>query len=154
MGWLAVRGADDFARLTDYDFTLRDDARRFEVLTLPFHDFAGLAASLELLHELGPAAVAAHVAARVDQIVTWAAARADATLVTPADAARRAGVVSFRLSDPAGASARLRAAGVAHSVREGAVRLSPHGYNSAADVDHALAALDAHLHESAPPRAR
>lgn len=145
VGWLAVRGGDDFARLTDYDYTLRDDARRFEVLTLPFHDFAGLVASLELLHELGPAAVAAHVAARAEQIVRWAASRDDVALVTPADAARRAGVVSFRTPDAPAASARLRAAGVAHSVREGAVRLSPHGYNSAADVDRALAAFDEHL---------
>ncbi|GJG88024.1 aminotransferase V [Gemmatimonadetes bacterium T265] len=145
VGWLAVRGADDFARLTDYDYTLRDDARRFEVLTLPFHDFAGLAASLDLLHALGPDAVAAHVAARADQIVAWAAARDGVTLVTPRDPARRAGVVSFRLPDAAAASGLLRAAGVAHSVREGAVRLSPHGYNSAADVDRALDVLDAHL---------
>ena len=147
VGWLAVRGADDFARLTEYDLTFRDDARRFEVLTLPFHDFAGLAASLELLHSLGPTAVAAHVAARAEQIVAWAASRDDVTLVTPRDAARRAGVVSFRTPDAAAASARLRASGVAHSVREGAVRLSPHGYNSAADVDRALAALDERSHE-------
>ncbi len=145
VGWLAVRGGDDFARLTDYDYTLRDDARRFEVLTLPFHDFAGFAASLDLLHELGPAAVAAHVATRADEIVSWAAARDGVALVTPVDGARRAGVVSFRVADAAGASERLRAAGVAHSVREGAVRLSPHGYNSPADVGRALAVLDEHL---------
>ena len=74
----------------------------------------------------------------------YAAARDDVTLVTPVDAARRAGIVSLRLADALAASARLRAAGVAHSVREGAVRLSPHGYNSAADVDRALGALDEH----------
>ncbi len=141
VGWLAVRGADDFARLTNYDYTFRDDARRFEVLTLPFHDFAGFAASLDLLHALGPAAVAAHVQALAERIVDWAATRGIA-LLTPCEAARRAGIVSLRLPDAAGASARLRAAGVAHSVREGAVRLSPHGYNSPADVDRALDALD------------
>ena len=148
VGWLAVRGGDDFARLTDYDYTFRDDARRFEVLTLPFHDFAGFAASLDLLHELGPRAVAAHIASMADRIVAWAGARAGVALVTPRDAAHRAGVVSFRLADSADASARLRAAGVAHSVREGAVRLSPHGYNTAADVDRALDVLDDHLAHS------
>ncbi|HEY0777481.1 MAG TPA: aminotransferase class V-fold PLP-dependent enzyme [Gemmatirosa sp.] len=147
VGWLAVRGADDFARLTDYDYTFRDDARRFEVLTLPFHDFAGFAASLDLLHALGPAAVAAHVAALADRIVACAADRA-VPLVTPRDPARRAGIVSLRLPDSAAASARLRAAGIAHSVREGAVRLSPHGYNSPADVDRALTALDGHLFDA------
>jgi selenocysteine lyase/cysteine desulfurase len=141
VGWLAVRHGEDYARLTDYDLALHDDARRFEVLTLAYHDFAGLAASLELLHELGPAAVAAHVAALADRVVRWADGRDDVRLVTPADPARRAGVLSLRPRDPAGAAARLARAGVAHSVREGAIRLSPHGYNTADEVDAALAAL-------------
>ncbi|MDQ6926772.1 MAG: aminotransferase class V-fold PLP-dependent enzyme [Candidatus Eremiobacteraeota bacterium] len=151
VGWLAVRGGDDFARLTDYDYTLRDDARRFEVLTLPFHDFAGLAASLDLLHTLGPGAVAGEITARAEQIVTWAASRDDVGLVTPANPEHRAGIVSLRLPAPAAASARLRAAGIAHSVREGAVRLSPHGYNTPADVDRALTVLDEHLHQRHAP---
>ena len=53
VSWLAVKGSDDFTRLLDYDLTWRDDARRFEFITLPFQDFAGMNASLELLHELG-----------------------------------------------------------------------------------------------------
>lgn len=141
VGWLAVRGADNFARLTDYDPTLRDDARRFEVLTLPFHDFAGLAESLALVHELDPTAVAAHVAGLADRIVHWAHGRDDVALVTPADRAHRAGIVALRPRDPAAAARRLAEARVAHSVREGAVRLSPHGYNTADEVDLALAAL-------------
>ena len=60
MSWMAVRGADDFTRLTDYELTWRDDARKFEFITLPFQDFAGMNASLELFIELGPADVSAH----------------------------------------------------------------------------------------------
>ena len=141
VGWMAVRGADDFSRLVDYDFTYRDDARRFEVLTVPFQDFAGMNASLSLVHELGPAAVAAHVAGLADRIVAWAQDRSDVRLVTPADPARRAGIVSLAPPDPVAAGRRLRAAGVAHSVREGAVRLSPHGYNTDDEIDRALAVL-------------
>jgi cysteine desulfurase / selenocysteine lyase len=58
VSWMAVKGSDDFRRLVDYDLTWRDDARRFEFITLPFQDFAGMNASLELIHELGPAAIA------------------------------------------------------------------------------------------------
>jgi selenocysteine lyase/cysteine desulfurase len=141
VGWMSVRGADDFSRLTDYDYTLRDDARRFEVLTLPVHDFAGANASLALLHELGPAAVTAHVTRLADTIVAWARARDDVRLVTPADPARRAGVVSVAPRDAAAAAARLREAGVAHSLREGAIRLSPHAYNTDDEVQRALALL-------------
>lgn len=141
VGWMSVRGSDDFARLVDYDLTYRDDARRFEVITLPFQDFAGLNSSLELLLELGPAAVQAHVEALAGRIVRWAESRDDVRLVTPADSARRAGIVSVAPRDPAGASARLTSAGVSHSLREGAIRLSPHCYNTTGEVDAALALL-------------
>jgi selenocysteine lyase/cysteine desulfurase len=43
--------------------------------------------------------------------------------------------------DAAAASARLREAGVVHSVREGAIRLSPHRDNTPDEVDRALDAL-------------
>ena len=142
VGWMSVRGSDDFARLVNYDFTYRDDARRFEVITLPFQEFAGLNASLELLFELGPGAVEAHVASLADRIVGWAGSRSDVRLVTPRDRARRAGIISLAPRDPAGASARLTRAGVSHSLREGAIRLSPHCYNTVAEVDAALAELE------------
>src|SRR5581483_7800931 len=42
VSWLAVRGADDFTRLTDYELAWRGDARKFEFITLPFQDMAGM----------------------------------------------------------------------------------------------------------------
>ena len=48
-GWMAFEGTDDFTRLTEYSDTLRADARRFELITLPYQDFAGMNASLGLL---------------------------------------------------------------------------------------------------------
>jgi cysteine desulfurase/selenocysteine lyase len=74
ISWLAVRGADDFNRLTDYDLTWRSDARRFEFITLPYQDIGGMNASLELLKTLGANAVAAHVSSLAQQIVDWAEA--------------------------------------------------------------------------------
>jgi cysteine desulfurase / selenocysteine lyase len=142
VGWMAVKGSDDFTRLIDYDLTWRDDARRFEVLTLPFQDIAGLEASLTLLHELGREAVSARVASLVGEILRWAAERRDVTVVTPRDPARRAGIVSLITTDPARSSQRLREAGIAHSLREGAIRLSPHVYNTSAEIGRALAVLD------------
>lgn len=142
VGWTAVRGGDDFSQLLEYDLTWRDDARRFESLTLPAHDFFGFNASLELLLELGPAEVARHVESLVDLVVHWAADHPHVASATPEAARQRAGIVSLRLDDPAAASARLTAARVAHSTREGLVRLSPHCFNTESDVRHALAALD------------
>ncbi len=142
IGWMAPRGTDDFSKLVDYDLTWRDDARRFEVVTLPYHDFWGMNASLELLHEVGAAEVSKRVFALADRIVAWAQSRSDVRLVTPAERSRRAGVVSFVPHDAATVSARLTSAKVTHSLREGAIRLSPHFYQLPEEIDAALRLID------------
>ncbi|HEY9228162.1 MAG TPA: aminotransferase class V-fold PLP-dependent enzyme, partial [Gemmatimonadaceae bacterium] len=138
VSWLAVKGADDFSRLTDYDMTWREDARRFEFITLPFQDMAGMNASLELFLELGPENISAHSLALGDAITEWALCRDDVTLVTPADRSKRAAIVAVKPADARAASQRLHEAGVAHSLREGAIRLSPHFYNTLDEVHRAL----------------
>lgn len=154
VGWMSVKGSDDFTRLVDYDLTWREDARRFEVITLPFQEFAGLNASLAVLEELGPRKIEAHVAALADRIVDWATDRGDVELVTPADPRKRAGIVSVRPPDAPAASRRLTEAGVVHSFREGAIRLSPHCYNTAEEVDRALALLEGGRAPTAQGRAQ
>jgi selenocysteine lyase/cysteine desulfurase len=138
VSWMAVKDSDDFSRLTDYDLTWRDDARRFEFITLPYQDFGGMNASLELIHSLGLADVSAHALRLAERIVEWACSRNDVDLVTPADASRRAAVISVRPRDARAASARLAAARIAHSLREGAIRLSPHFYNTADEIERTL----------------
>ena len=139
VSWMGVRGSDDFSALVEYDLTWRDGARRFEQVTLPFQDFAGMAASLGLLEELEKGAVAAHIAARVEELATGAE-RGGVEVVTPPG--RRAGIVTIRPRDVQAASARLRDARVAHSVRERTIRLSPHCYTTSDEIRIALAALD------------
>ena len=141
VSWMATKCSDDFTRLTDYDFTYRDDARRFEVITLPYQDFVGLNASLDVFLEVGLPEVFGRVERLADIIVQWALGRSDVRLVTPADRARRAGVVAVAPRDPAAASERLTAAGVIHSLRENAIRLSPHFYNTEEEIETALALL-------------
>ena len=129
---------DDFRRLRDYDMTWRSDARRFEFITLPFQEFAGMNASLELFFELGLDAVYAHVETLAGHIVDWARSASSVTLVTPGEPARRAGIVCVRPRNGERASESLEARGVVHSFREGNIRLSPHIYNTADDVGAAL----------------
>lgn len=140
VSWMAPRGTDDFRRMLEYDLTWRDDARRFEFVTLPFQDFAGMNASLELLAEVGPETVAAHVTSLADEIVRWAQS-CRVALVTPAERGRRAGIVSVKPTDGERASERLKEAGVVHSFREGAIRLAPHVYNTIDEVRSALALI-------------
>jgi cysteine desulfurase / selenocysteine lyase len=138
VSWLAVQGADDFSRLVDYDLKWRNDARRFEFITLPFQDMAGMNASLELVDQIGKDEVSRHALGLADEIVQWAKGRDDVSLVTPVDAGRRAAIISVRPVDPVKSSERLTAARVAHSLREGAIRLSPHFYNTSDEVRAAL----------------
>lgn len=141
VSWMAPKGTDDFRRLRDYDMTWRDDARRFEFITLPYQDIAGMNASLELFFELGLDRVYSHIDALASEIVDGAQARPDIQLITPADRARRAGVVCIRPAEGERASERLKAEGIVHSFREGNIRLSPHIYNTVEDVQAAFAAL-------------
>ena len=71
-GWMAFEGTDDFTRLTSYSDTLRADARRFELITLPYQDFAGLNASLGLLLELGVERIQAHLQRLHEPVLAWA----------------------------------------------------------------------------------
>ncbi len=141
VSWLGVKGSDDFTRLPEYDLTWRDDARRFEFITLPYQDFAAMNASLELLHELGPANVAAHVEQLADVIVRWAECHAEVQLVTSSERARRGGIISIRPRDAAAASKRLTKGNVAHSLRGDMIRLSPYLYNTVEELERALPLL-------------
>jgi cysteine desulfurase / selenocysteine lyase len=139
--WMGVRGSDDFETLVDYDLTWRDDARRFEFITLPFQEFAGLNASLDLFFEIGPETIAALTSALVDLVLQWAA-KHDVEVVTPLDTAHRAGIVSLRFPDGRRHSDKLTASNVVHSFREGAIRLSPYFFNSPDEIAAMLRLLE------------
>jgi selenocysteine lyase/cysteine desulfurase len=141
VSWLAVKGADDFTRLTDYELAWRADARKYEFITLPFQDYAGMNASLELFFEIGLDEVSAHALRLADHIAQWALARGDVELVTPGAPSRRGGIVSVRPREARAASERLTKAGVSHSFREGAIRLSPHFYNTIEELERALSII-------------
>ena len=141
VSWMAVKNSEDFTQLCNYDLNWFDNARRFELITLPYQEFAGLNASLELFESVGWDRVYSLVADRATQIMEWAQRRSDLTLVTPTDRSHRAGVVAIRPRDAAAVSARLFANGVPHALREGMIRLAPHFYTSADEVDRALRIL-------------
>jgi len=142
VGWACMKSTTDYTRLTEYEFDFFDDARRFEVVTLAYHDFAVANASTALLLDLGVANVAAHIEGLTARIVDWAQSRSDVRLVTPADPRRRAGVVSFAPTELDAMAARLTAAHVSHTVREGAIRLSPHVYNTIEEIDAVIGVLE------------
>ncbi|HKI93950.1 MAG TPA: aminotransferase class V-fold PLP-dependent enzyme [Gemmatimonadales bacterium] len=133
-GWMAFAGTDDFSKLTAYDATFHTDARRFEMVTLPFQDILGMTTSLGLLDELGVGAIAEHVA-RVQEPLRAAADRGAFTIVSPSDDVHRSAIVCIRPPDVQRAFATLKAAGIACSLREGSLRLSPHWFNTVDEVE-------------------
>ncbi len=142
VGWTAMAASADYADCCGYRWEWVEGARRFEVATQPFQDCAGFARSAGLLLETGIERIHRHVLALLEPLVEWLAGRDDATIVSDLDPARRSGVFSFRLGDAARLHAALQRAGVVCVPREGAVRLSPHLYNTASEVARVIEVLD------------
>ncbi|MDQ4079901.1 MAG: aminotransferase class V-fold PLP-dependent enzyme, partial [Gemmatimonadota bacterium] len=140
IGWLAVQGSSNFNRLVEYDLSWYDDARRFEVGTLPYQDLAGFCASLEMLLDLGIERIERHVTALLDTMLSRVQS-AGITVITPAERARRAGILTVRPDNAAAVSERLARAGIVCSLREGAIRLSPHLYSTADDISRTIDVL-------------
>jgi selenocysteine lyase/cysteine desulfurase len=139
-GWMAFEGTDDFTRLTQYNPTLRGDARRFELITLPFQDFAGMNSSLELLLSLGIDAIARHLRTLHGPVLEWAAQRG--VRVASPTGSSGSGIVCVAPPRLAESYSALKQAAIYCSQREGALRLSPHCYNTVGEMERVVAVLD------------
>ena len=143
VGWLAMHGSEDFSNMLDYKLNYADDARRFEVATIPYQDMAGMNASLELFGEIGLGVVSSTIHALAARLIAGIVTIKTLSLVTPVDPKRRAGIVSFNVENVEAVSKRLSDEGVSHSVRGGGViRMAPHIYNTEQQIDRVLALLD------------
>jgi selenocysteine lyase/cysteine desulfurase len=139
-GWMAFEGTDDFTRLTQYNDTLRGDARRFELITLPYQDFAGMNASLGLILELGIERIAAHLRRLHTPVVAWAE-RSGACVVSP-QGSHGSGILCVAPANLGEAFRALKAARIICSMREGAIRLSPHAYNTVQEMERVAEILE------------
>jgi len=139
-GWMAFEGTDDLTRLTTYDDTLRADARRFELITLPYQEFAGLNASLGLILELGVDRIQAHLQRLHQPVLAWAE-RTGVRVVSPLGE-HGSGILCLAPDDVGEAFRRLKTARIICSLREGAIRLSPHAYNTVEEMERVVEVLD------------
>jgi len=139
-GWMAFEGTDDLTRLTAYSESLRGDARRFELITLPYQDFAGMNASLGLILELGVERIEAHLQRLHQPVLAWAE-RTGAPLASPRGT-HGSGILCLAPEGVGDVFRRLKAARIICSLREGAIRLSPHGYNTVEEMERVAAVLD------------
>lgn len=144
-GWLSVRGSEDFLRMLEYDLTYFDDARKFEVATLPYQDFLGMNAALEVFFDRGLASIERHVRALTTQLIGGLGAIPGLRLMTPPEPERRAGIVSCTapLDQVDFIARQLTDAGIVIAVRAGGVlRFAPHFYNTLEEIDRTVAILE------------
>jgi selenocysteine lyase/cysteine desulfurase len=139
-GWFAD---EDIFRMDIHDYSPSGTARRFEFGTPPIPNiYAGLA-GLGLVEEIGVAATEAHVRGLTAQLIEGVD-ELGGRVVTPRDPARRGPLVAVASTDEHALVAALGDDGIVTSSRDGNLRVSFHGYNSAEDVDAVLAALARH----------
>src|SRR5438445_654849 len=140
-GWMAFEGTDDFSRLTEYNPTFRSDARRFEMVTLPYQDFYGMTASVGMLAELGIDDIAQYARTLHEPVCRWAD-ETGVRVVSPRAEAHRSAIICLAPAHPVGAYHALKRAHVVCSLREGAIRLAPHCYNTVEELERVLDVLD------------
>jgi selenocysteine lyase/cysteine desulfurase len=142
--WIARRNSEDFANLVNYQRAFQDGARRFDVGERSNFALMPVAeASLKLIADWTVPRLLATLALRTEAIAQRARAELGIDSV-PAD--RRAGHylgLRFRGGVPADLPARLAAENVHVSVRGSAMRVTPHLWNSDADVERLFAVLKA-----------
>ncbi len=138
-GWTNIAGFNDYGCR---DMTLRPDAGRYECGTLNTIGIYGLRAAFDLLQEAGMETVSKAVLSLSEQIARGAEAQGYQCLV-PHSPETGSGIVSIRKEglDCEELVSRLRSQGVTASPRQGWLRLSPHFYVTANEIDRVLGML-------------
>lgn len=136
-GW---RTTEDMWAFDGTRFQMRRDATKFEEGSLPYALIDGLDEALALLEQIGVDAIAAHITALLDRAergLTELGCR-----VTPGRD-RRAGILLFAPPDGDGARIAdgLAGRGFSVSLRRGRVRIAPHLFNTADEIDRLVDAV-------------
>ncbi|HSR61869.1 MAG TPA: aminotransferase class V-fold PLP-dependent enzyme [Gammaproteobacteria bacterium] len=139
-GWHMVENASDYdAR----DWEPARSARRFECGSPNMLAAHALSASVSLLLEVGIAEIERRILQNTSYLVEKIREIDNATLLTPVNAERRAGIVTFTLAgqDMTRLHRHLLDNNVICAHRAGGIRFSPHFYTSQEKIDNALEVL-------------
>lgn len=118
----------------DYDLTFLPDACRFEMGGPNLVGMVGLLAAVELLLGVGVDRIQEHTLYLTERLVADLRQRGY-RIASNLDPERRSAIVSFAVpGDPSVAHARMQEAGIATSLREEYIRVSPHGYNTEEEI--------------------
>lgn len=143
VSWLSKADALDFDRLLRYGSEDLPDGRKFELGTLGMQDYRGMARSLDLLLEVGVETIRNHVEELLSPLVEWVRNTPRAIPVTPTDPERRGGIFAFRVEEGARVHESLSREGFTLALREGSLRIAPHFYNTAGEMERLVERLSA-----------
>lgn len=129
------------------DWSPPSSARRFEPGTLNMAGIVGLEAALDLLLGYDPTECESRLLQRSGRLLRGLASMPGVRLHTPADDARRAGIVCFEAERITSRDMHkaLAEAGIFGAIRGRSVRLSPHFYTPETQIDRTLEVIDSIL---------
>ncbi len=145
--WMALAGASKFHSLwfqTSQIVPEAGEARRWDAPeTASFFHLAVMEASLEFLHRVGVPVIWQHIGGLLEQVVARLPLDR-CVLASPREAARRGPYVCVKARSSERTrelNARLREKQIYVSLREDALRIAPHLYNTPRDMDRLLEIL-------------
>ncbi len=140
-GWHMVEAMGDY---DSKSWEPAHSSRRFECGSLNMAGIHALNASLSLLAEIGTDTIEKMVLKNTAYLIDKLNNIADVHVVTPQEADRHAGIVSFTVSgrDNSKIQRKLMENNVICAYRGGAIRFSPHFYTSLQKIDKAIEILN------------
>jgi len=142
IGWSSARSSRELEHVLEYGMEMLPDARRYEVGTPPFQVLASFAASLAIIQEASPPRIERYLATLLEPLRQWLGERPEVTMLGSVDPARQSAILAFRTPRTVETFRALRAGGIESSLREGAIRLSPHFYNTEAQIGRVIDVLE------------
>lgn len=138
-GWRSVENMWDFH---NYEQPLSRDAMRFEAGTPNLIGTLSLVNAIELFERSGKAAIARHILALTDRLCEGLH-DLGAEILSERGHEPSSGIVTFKLAegDPMALGRALESEGILTTYRTTGIRVSPHGYNTATEIDQLLEAL-------------
>ena len=132
-GWRSTADMWDFL---DYGQPYVEDVTRFEGGTPNFIGALSLAESIALIQAAGTPRIAAHVLELTDRLVERLR-QAGAEIAGIRSATESSGIVTFLFpdSDPVALGKHLQKEGFVTTYRPKGIRVAPHGYNTAEEID-------------------
>jgi kynureninase len=130
-GWFGAEDQFDFD-ISRHEF--KGDARRFELGTPALATVHTALGGQEIVDEIGVAAIRQRNQELTERLIVRAH-DAGFRIRAAADPRARSAIVMIAAADPADAVAHLDRAGIIVDARPGHVRVSPHFYNTVAEVD-------------------